>query len=143
MGYATYLYHPIHGAQRFDSDALPDLDLGWFDHPKKFPAEIPDEWRKVSKIDAMRPRAKTVAEVEAEASRSTDPSFPDPLRFPNFDDYMEDFVSRLDPSLSNHEKGMRKRGAIEHYGMVKHQAKLQGKTLSELADEIEALEGGQ
>lgn len=143
MGNRTWRYNPIHGGHIFDSDALPDPANGWFDHPKKFPADVPAEWAAMSKQDAMRPRAKTVEELEADAGRSADPEYPDPTRFASFDEYMEDFVDRLDTSLSNHEKGARKKGAIEHYGMVKHQAKLQGKTLAELADEIEVLESGE
>jgi hypothetical protein len=39
MGEPTWMYHPEHGAQMFDSDDLELLDSGWVDTPAKIPGE--------------------------------------------------------------------------------------------------------
>lgn len=143
MGEPTYLFHPTHGKHLFDSDALPDMDLGWYDSPKRFPAQVPLSISSVPKDVAIRPRQKSEDELEREAQRSEDPQYGDPHTFGSVDEYMEEFVSRLDSNLSNHEKGLRKKAALEHYGMVKYQATLEGRTLGAMADELEALESGK
>jgi len=133
-----WFYHPIHGGHIFEADGWPDMKYGWHRGPNKWPAdkeEWPKEW-SVPRNVAFAPAPRSEAETIALAERSTDPRLPDPLKFESLDDYMEDYILRLDPELKPSEKARLKKKAIDHFAAVNYGRETRGGKLEDMAEEV-------
>ena len=144
MGKPTVLYHPIHArgpdGMLFDSDDLPDMNLGWHTDWRKFPDKIPKAHQVPLEV-AVAAAPKSEEQIAHDAQRVDIPTLADPHGFKSFEEYMEEFDSRLSTSLNDEQRDEQHKRAVQHYAIVSYQCQMEnGIPLVDMVNQVDILE---